>query len=490
MPSSAPTTERSAVTRRRDQLTPTRWRAQLGRILVLSDALVIALASMLAYLFRQRLGETGVVGQLQNEVPVALAVLPLWLLILYAFGCYQPEYQNQTGESVRRFFGGVVGGVVLLGFVSFVFRLELARLYVLFLFVLVLIGGLGVRAGIKRWLRRRRARGELIQRVLAVGADEEETLEVVRAMHLDSGAGYQVVGFIDEQLAPGTEVEDGWEVLGGIADLLEVAARKGVGLVVVSPAATSPGTLQDIIIELEGSLVDLAVAPSLFQVVARRLTVETVSNVPLLHVDQVRLSRGKAFVKRTLDLVVGVALGLVALPVMAAATVAVRVDSPGPVLFRQRRVGKDGEEFTLYKFRTMVDDADDLLRDVEHLNEVGHGFFKVREDPRVTSAGAVLRKWSIDELPQLYNVLRGDMSMVGPRPPLPTEVEDYEPWQLRRLRVRPGITGVWQVSGRSTVPFEEAVRMDLFYIQNWSLGFDLYLLAKTVPAVLGRAGAY
>jgi lipopolysaccharide/colanic/teichoic acid biosynthesis glycosyltransferase len=171
------------------------------------------------------------------------------------------------------------------------------------------------------------------------------------------------------------------------------------------------------------------------------------------------------------------------------AALAVRASSPGSVLFRQRRVGREGREFTMLKFRTMVADAEERLAEVEHLNEaVGH-FFKISEDPRITSVGRHLRRWSIDELPQLWNVLRGDMSMVGPRPPLPDEVSRYDTWHLRRLRVRPGVTGIWQTSGRSDVPFDEAVRMDLFYIENWSLGTDLYLLGRTAGAVLTRRGA-
>jgi lipopolysaccharide/colanic/teichoic acid biosynthesis glycosyltransferase len=168
---------------------------------------------------------------------------------------------------------------------------------------------------------------------------------------------------------------------------------------------------------------------------------------------------------------------------------AIRLDSRGPVLFRQERVGRDGQPFTMLKFRTMVEDAEERLPDVSHLNEAEGHFFKIADDPRVTGIGGTLRRWSIDELPQLLNVLRGQMSMVGPRPPLPHEVAAYDAWHLRRLRVRPGVTGVWQVSGRSDVPFDEAVRLDLFYIENWSLGYDLYLLGRTFGAVLSRRGA-
>jgi lipopolysaccharide/colanic/teichoic acid biosynthesis glycosyltransferase len=159
-------------------------------------------------------------------------------------------------------------------------------------------------------------------------------------------------------------------------------------------------------------------------------------------------------------------------------------------LFRQQRVGRDGRLFTILKFRTMTDDAEDRIDQLADLNEAGHHLFKIRRDPRVTRVGRLLRKWSIDETPQLWNVVRGDMSLVGPRPPLPREVARYETWHMRRLRVRPGITGLWQVSGRSEVPFDEAVRLDLFYIENWSVGLDLTIMARTVRAVLGGNGAY
>ncbi len=468
--------------------TPAQWRRRLGLRLALADAVTIGTSSLLAYIARNTLGQAGVVGEFANEIPVALAVMPLWLLLFYWFGAYRPEYLNSSGDAFRRFTAGVTGGVLALGFVSFVFQLRLSRLYVLFLFLLVFtLGGLA-RLGLRHRLGRRYERGELTQNVLIVGADDEAA-EVARAMRGSTRSGYEVVGFVDDELDEGSSV-DGVPVVGAVRDVLEKAYQLRAGLVVVSPGGVESGTLQDILVELEGTPIDLAVAPSLFEVVTRRVTIESIANVPILHVDQIRLERGKAFVKRSLDLVVATLLGLLTLAVTAFAAVAVRIGSPGPILFRQQRLGRDGRPFTIYKFRTMVEDAEERLQEVEHLNEVGHGFFKVREDPRVTRVGRTLRKWSIDELPQLWNVLRGDMSMVGPRPPLPEEVEDYESWQLRRLRVRPGITGIWQVSGRSHVPFEEAVRMDLFYIENWSLGFDLYLLAKTVPAVLGRSGAY
>jgi exopolysaccharide biosynthesis polyprenyl glycosylphosphotransferase len=194
--------------------------------------------------------------------------------------------------------------------------------------------------------------------------------------------------------------------------------------------------------------------------------------------------------KRAVDLVL-VSLGLLVLaPVLLLVAAAIKLDSPGPVLFRQERVGKNGRRFWIFKFRSMCLDADRQLEKLRLRNEATGPLFKIREDPRVTRVGRVLRRWSIDELPQLLNVLRGEMSLVGPRPPLPSEVEQYEDWQLGRLRAVPGLTGLWQVSGRSEVPFHDMVRLDLHYIRNWSMALDIEILLRTIPAVLSNRGAY
>jgi exopolysaccharide biosynthesis polyprenyl glycosylphosphotransferase len=209
-----------------------------------------------------------------------------------------------------------------------------------------------------------------------------------------------------------------------------------------------------------------------------------------LSVRPVRLSGFQAVVKRTLD-VVGSLLALLAmLPVFVAIACAIRLTSGGPVLYRQVRLGRHVEAFTLLKFRTMVPNADDLRDGLLDLNEASEPLFKVRDDPRISTVGRWLRRWSLDELPQFVNVLKGDMSLVGPRPPLPQEVARYEEWHLDRLEVRPGITGLWQVSGRSDTSFDDYVRLDLFYIENWSPAYDLFILAKTLPVVMSRKGSY
>jgi exopolysaccharide biosynthesis polyprenyl glycosylphosphotransferase len=468
-------------------VTPVRRRRELGRRLAIGDVAVISVGSLLAFVAREQLGRFPGVRAFAEDVPVAIAVIPLWLLIFYVAGAYRPEYLNAGGDAFRRFVMGVVGGVLALGFVSFLLNLQLSRLYVALLAVLVFLGGGGLRFGMRRWLQSRYRQGELVQRTLLVGADQDAR-QVAQALGSEPDSAYQVVGYLDSNAAPDDDVA-GYPVLGEPRDVLEVCREHRIGCVIVSPAGVEPGVLRDVTIALEDSEVDLAVAPSLFQVVTRRMTIETIGNVPVLHVDQIRLQRGKAALKRSLDLAASLALLVLAFPLWAASAAAIRLDTRGPVHFRQDRVGKDAAPFLMLKLRTMVNDAEERREDLLDQHEDGL-LFKMEKDPRVTRVGRHLRRWSIDEIPQLVNVLRGDMSMVGPRPPLPDEVERYDPWQLRRLRVRPGITGVWQVSGRSEVPFDEAVRMDLFYIENWSLGTDLFILARTVTAVLARRGAW
>lgn len=472
-----------------DNNSPARARRHLGLFLLAGDAGIIAGSSLAAYALRDALGKVTALDPFKNEVPIALAVLPLWLAIFYAFGCYRLEYLNAGGDVLRRFASGCVGGLLALGFVSFIFNLSLARIYVAVLFLLVIIFGGLLRVGVRKFLKRRHTQGRLITSVLIAGADAE-AVALAEAIGADGLAGYRVIGFLSDEMPVGTEVSKGVKVVGSIASAREQVLSLGAGMVIVSPTDVPPGTLADLTVFLEGLGVDLAIAPSLFEVVTRRVTVENVANVPILHVNEIRIDGIRAVAKRAVDIAGSILLLVLLWPVMLATALAIRIVDGPPVLFEQVRVGKDGSEFLLRKFRTMQVDAEDQKTDIKELNEAGDHLFKVRNDPRVTRLGNFLRRWSLDELPQLWNVLIGEMSLIGPRPPLPDEVSKYDSWQLRRLRARPGISGYWQVSGRSEIPFDEAVRLDLFYIANWSLSFDLYLIARTVRAVLSRRGAY
>jgi exopolysaccharide biosynthesis polyprenyl glycosylphosphotransferase len=230
--------------------------------------------------------------------------------------------------------------------------------------------------------------------------------------------------------------------------------------------------------------------PDLFQLSLSRVAVDAVGGIPLIAVKEVTISGGSLALKRALDLIVGIILCLVLLPVMALITLVIKWTSPGPAIFSQRRVGRSGTFFTAHKFRTMRVGAEQEVPGLTHLNEATGPLFKIRNDPRLTPFGRILRRLSLDELPQLWNVLRGEMSLVGPRPPIPTEVEQYEDWHKKRLEVPPGVTGLWQVSGRSELTFDEMVMLDIYYIENWSPWLDMWILLKTIPTVLTARGAY
>jgi exopolysaccharide biosynthesis polyprenyl glycosylphosphotransferase len=264
------------------------------------------------------------------------------------------------------------------------------------------------------------------------------------------------------------------------ADTVAVAASPGV----------SGEALRKLSYELEGTGVDLLVAPALTNVTGTRVTIRPMAGLPLMHLEEPELTGARQLVKTVFDLAVASMLLVLLAPLLLALCLVIRLTSSGPAIFKQERVGRAGTTFRLWKFRSMYADAEQRLADLQHLNEHDGVLFKVRNDPRITPIGRFIRKYSLDELPQLVNVLRGEMSIVGPRPPLPSEVTRYEGHAHRRLLVKPGITGLWQVSGRSDLSWDDTVRLDLQYVENWSLGLDLSVLARTVTAVLRGSGAY
>jgi exopolysaccharide biosynthesis polyprenyl glycosylphosphotransferase len=328
-----------------------------------------------------------------------------------------------------------------------------------------------------------------MQRVVAVGHPQAVT-DLVATLRRDKFNGLHVVAACLAGRVGLNELA-GVPVLGGLGSVSTAVEQFGADTVAVLACPEMNGVrLRELAWELEETGTDLCVAPALMDVAGPRTTIRPVAGLPLLHVDHPELAGGKQVIKALFDrMAAGVALILLA-PLFAAIAVMIRLDDRGPVFFRQTRVGLDGQPFKLYKFRTMVVDAEQRKAELEALNEGSGVLFKMRRDPRVTKAGFWLRRWSLDELPQLLNVLLGDMSLVGPRPALPKEVARYGDHMRRRLVVRPGITGLWQVSGRSGLAWEEAFRLDLRYVDNWSLALDLQILWKTWSAVFSGSGAY
>jgi exopolysaccharide biosynthesis polyprenyl glycosylphosphotransferase len=319
--------------------------------------------------------------------------------------------------------------------------------------------------------------------------DTTHIRRLAETLERESYAGYRVVGACVSE-SDGTDLAS-IPVVGTPADVRAAVLACGADTVAVaSLSGAEPDYLRRLGWSLEGMGIDLVLAPSLTDVAGPRIHVRPLAGLPLLHVDEPELTGVRRVGKLALDLVGGFLLTLLWSPLMAVAAIAIRLDDRGPVLYRQTRIGEGGDPFTMFKLRTMQVGADDRIGSLEELNDSDGVLFKIQDDPRVTRVGRVLRRWSLDELPQLFNVVRGEMSLVGPRPPLPREVARYSEAAQRRLLVKPGMTGLWQISGRADLSWEDSLRLDLWYVENWSFSQDVVILLKTTRAVLSREGAY
>jgi exopolysaccharide biosynthesis polyprenyl glycosylphosphotransferase len=380
--------------------------------------------------------------------------------------------------------------LALAGFASYAGSLHLARSLVVGAVPLLTVATLIGRHLTRRRLRHLWSQGRRLRRTVVVGRGGA-VLELVDRLRRERFAGLQVVAACVTEADMARVRAAGDLPVAGLGDVLDVARRSGADTVAVTTASeTSAEYLRRLSWQLEGSGVDLLVAPGLVEVAGPRLHIRPFEGLPLLAVEQPRFEGWTRLVKEVLDRLVAALAILVLLPVMLAIALAVRWSGPGPILFRQQRIGQGGRPFRMIKFRSMVVDADQQLELLRNANVSDGLLFKIREDPRVTPVGRWLRRYSLDELPQLFNVLAGSMSLVGPRPPLPVEVARYDSSVSRRLLVKPGLTGLWQISGRSDLPWEETVRLDLRYVENWSLALDALILWKTGRAVLAGAGAY
>jgi exopolysaccharide biosynthesis polyprenyl glycosylphosphotransferase len=306
----------------------------------------------------------------------------------------------------------------------------------------------------------------------------------------DPTLGYRAVGFLDDDPAKAGKSFHGVSMLGDTTRIKDFVFRHKIEKVIIASTHFNAEKILDIITECERYGVEFKLVPGILELIASRVDADELGGIPLLTVSEIKLQGFNAVLKRGTDILLSATGILLLSPVLAVFALLVKLTSQGPILFKQKRVGIDAREFQMFKFRSMVQEAESLFPQLAPLSEVDGLLFKMKDDPRMTPLGKFMRRFSIDELPQLFNVLFGHMSLVGPRPPLPREVEKYSAWHMKRLRVRPGITGMWQVSGRSLLPFEEMVRLDIYYIENWSLWLDLKLLIMTVPVVCMGSGAY
>jgi exopolysaccharide biosynthesis polyprenyl glycosylphosphotransferase len=417
-------------------------------------------------------------------------VLPLlWAGAVALAGGYDSRFIGVGSDEFRRILNAAVSLTAGVAIFSYALKLDVARGYVALAMPSTGLFDLMMRYWLRKRLHRLRSTGRCLQRVVVVG-HPSAIAELAATLRRSSYHGMSIVGAC---LAGETRPPEIAEipVFGGLGSVRTAVDSFGADTVAVLACTEMNGVrLRELAWELEKTGTDLCVAPALLDVAGPRTTIRPVAGLPLLHVDHAELGGVKRVIKGVLDrFAAGLAL-LLLLPVFAVIALAIWASDRGTVFFRQTRVGKDGGTFKVWKFRTMVVDAEARLVKLAALNEATGVLFKMRRDPRVTTVGTWLRRWSLDELPQLFNVLTGEMSLVGPRPALPQEAARYGDDMRRRLRVKPGITGLWQVSGRSDLPWEEAVRLDIRYVENWSVALDLQILWKTCSAVIRGSGAY
>ena len=420
---------------------------------------------------------------------LSLALPVLWMVTLSIFGGYERRFLGTGSDEFRRVLNAwlsLSGGLALS---SYIVNNELSRIYLLVSMQVIVVLDLVIRYALRKRLHWVRGQDRCMSTVVAVG-HENAVAQLISELRRETYHGLKVVAACLAGESSATEIA-GVPVVGELGDAASVVRNLNADTVAVLSCPEMDGIrLRTLAWELEKTGTDLCVAPALLDVAGPRTTVRQTAGLTLLHVDHPQLSGPRQVVKDLFDRGAA-ALALVFLsPVMIAVALAVRLSDPGPALFTQIRVGKDGRPFKIYKFRTMVIDAEARLAELRTKNEHDGVLFKMRRDPRVTALGGRLRKWSLDELPQLFNVLLGEMSLVGPRPALPEEAQLYADHVHRRLAVKPGLTGLWQVSGRSDLSWEESVRLDLRYVENWSLALDLQILWKTVAVLARGSGAY
>jgi exopolysaccharide biosynthesis polyprenyl glycosylphosphotransferase len=453
------------------------------------DLVAVSVAVLVAHLLRFGFTPAEIPGRGIPYVLIAMVAVPVWLGVLTVAGCYDRRILGSGTDEYHRILNGGVHFLAVVAVLHFLFSLVLARGFVGVLIPVAVVLTLLARLRLRVWLYARRRDGRFVRRTLRVGLPST-VVDVGDHLVKAEWSGFRLVGACVDTDVTSLEIAgETVPVVGRIRDVARAIVACGADSVAVTNE-TAPGDLRVLAEAVDQSGVELLVVPAITDVAGPRTVVRPVAGLPLLHVKEPQFAGPQRLVKDVMDRAIAVVAVVLLSPVFAAVAVAVRLDSQGPVFFRQTRVGRDGRPFKMVKFRTMVANAEQLLATLEDRNEADGLLFKMRDDPRVTRVGRVLRKYSIDELPQLFNAITGEMSLVGPRPPLPNEVVNYEGHVNRRLLVKPGITGLWQVSGRSDLSWDEAIRLDLYYVDHWSPTMDAMIILKTFSAVIRSSGAY
>ena len=477
--------------------------AVIRKALLLLDAFLVSIAFILAFIIRRNfhyfyrldiIPSAHVVVEMSasfNDYLVVLFfVVPIWCLMLHINGAYHSARMKSMLEIIWVVVRSAFFATIAFGTIVFIFKLEFVSraFFAIFLIVTFLIV-LFEKTAIFVIMHYVRKQGYNYRTMLVVGTGRRAANFIIKVKkHLDWG--YKIAGLLDyEEVHRGKEIE-GVKVIGMLDELPQILHNHSIDEVVFIVPRSMLSHIENSIYVCETEGVKATIAVDLFEFKIARSRQTELEGIPLVTFETTFGEEWQHFIKRAFDIIVS-GIGLIVLsPVFLIVAILIRLTSAGPVFFIQKRAGLNGRRFVLYKFRSMYKNADQKQEELAHMNVMKGPVFKIKNDPRITPIGRVLRKFSIDELPQLVNVFLGHMSLVGPRPPLPKEVSQYEPWQRRRLSMRPGITCLWQISGRNKIGFDEWMKLDLEYIDNWSLWLDFKILVKTGPVVLFGIGAY
>jgi len=490
--SSAQRPERlSPIAKWAGRVNPMHWKY----LLIAADMLLILVAFGGAYYIRYELQWFRAVDPVSQVgftayIPFALILLLILPVSFFFSGVYPYRRGRSLVEETYTIATATAVGVMVMIIAILLFRpLLYSRLIFFYTAVMVtLLMGIG-RFSLYLFLDYLRHYGVGVRRVILVGAGDVGRM-VMRTIVARPDYGYQLIGFLDDNPAKGFTDIGPYRALGPVDNLSQVLEVESVDTVIICLPWQSHRMIQRLFRTCEHNAVRAQVVPDLFQLTKNQVYVEELNGIPLISTRGVSIQGWNLVVKRAFDLSLSIVAGILSLPFCALIAIAIKLDSPGSVLFAQTRIGRNGVPFQCYKFRSMVEGAAGMRQDLGDLNEASGPLFKVRNDPRRTRVGRWIRRFSLDELPQIINVIRGEMSWVGPRPNLPEEVEQYQEWHKKRMLVSPGITGMWQVSGRSDLTFDEMVLLDIYYVENWNLAMDLGILLRSIPAILGARGAY
>ena len=459
---------------------------------ILLDTILINISFLLAYYLRFNVMvfvTHGFIPVFEKFFGTLLFITIIWMAIFKFFGLYDKKSNDITDEAALLFLSTTISSLTLFGML-FIYRgFWFSRLLIVYAWIISFILLLSYRIIFLVAKRILLSKGLGVKRVLILGAGDIGQTIALKLIN-DKSIGGVPVGYLDDDQEKIGKEYNGLKVIADISNLKRILKDYKVEEIIFATSSMPYKKILDIITDSETMGISYKIVPGILELMASRINVDEVGGVPLITVSEIGFAGFNAFIKRAVDLIVSFLLIILLVPLFIIVALLIKIDSRGPIFFYQMRVGKNEKLFPMFKFRSMVEDAELRFSDVKAKSEVEGHIFKIKNDPRLTRVGKTIRRLSIDELPQLFNVFLGQMSLVGPRPPLPSEVQNYSSWHKKRLRVAPGITGLWQVSGRSLLPFEDMVRLDIYYIENWSLWLDIKILFKTIFVVITAKGAY